>query len=571
MGGTSFEEALRGPGPIRPVGDVGVGLVAAGDDQELSGLEAYIALGAGGSQLGILGQLTEEGLATEAVNSPGATAGTAFLGSAGRFGTPEEVVQEAALVVIPDGFGFSAEDLSRLIASSPAEEVMLVVAAPVRSSAMRSKDDEVTPLIVARGSPTDASSTCAPLSRCARGITSDSTRRDGVVSNVDIAPTILNFLGVPIPEDVIGSPIRIEGEPPVELHERYLQYQTIRNPIGLLALATALITLFVSLVVVLGPWRPGPTFVRAVQILVLSSMALPAAMLAASLLSRLSFVPVLLALLGGSAVLTTVALFRRGGDSTAPVAIAAGLGMGMVILDGVLGWPSMLTPLLGDTALEGVRFYGMGNAYAGVFMAGAILVASRIPAGAGVGLLIAAGLLTGLPGFGAELGTAVTLFAAAGLAYGLRVRGRLENNEIAIAAGLSVIGLVALLLIHRFSAMPTHVTRVAAEAERSGAGAMLEVFARRFALNVRNTTETPTAWLVVAALPLWLVVVSKRLGPFAPTLRRHPEWRDTLIVLALASIIGFIVNDSVGVAGLGLVYLSAALIYPALEERWKIV
>ena len=43
-------------------------------------------------------------------------------------------------------------------------------------------------------------------------LTSDSTRLDGYVLSTDVAPTILDYFGVPIPDEMSGQPIRSEGE-----------------------------------------------------------------------------------------------------------------------------------------------------------------------------------------------------------------------------------------------------------------------------------------------------------------------------------------------------------------------
>jgi hypothetical protein len=145
-----------------------------------------------------------------------------------------------------------------------------------------------------------------------------------------------------------------------------------------------------------------------------------------------------------------------------------------------------------------------------------------------------------------------------------RVRRRFGLRDVAIAGAVAVVGLAAILVIHRFSPVPTHVTRVVQDAP----GDFLSVFGRRLALNVRNTNAIPSNWLIVALLPVGLAVAWKRLGPFGSMLRRDPAWRDAAVVLALSSIIGYLVNDTIGVAGLGVTYLSAALIYPTLRERW---
>lgn len=563
----SYEEASIIGWPHPGPGRIGIGLVTAADDAELSGLGAYEALGAGGHERGALHTaLMRAGARTAAIGQiplPDPVR-SALLGS----GRPEEgqaAARSSELVI-------SQMPLETFLAvqESPADEVMFIATVPVRSTKMGASGDEAPPVVVIRGNPDELSLrgtySCPPVA-CARGLTSDTTRRDGIVSNIDVAPTILDFLGVPIPDEMSGSPIRIEGEPPTELHQRYLQYQRIHTPIGLLALAVVLFTLFASVGLLLF-WQTAPaTVTRTLAILALISIALPVVMLPASLLSRLTYSVVIPMVTVGSAVVMIVAISLGGGHPTKAVAVVAGLGMGIVILDGALGWPAMLMPLLGDSALEGVRFYGMGNAYAGVYMAGAILLASRIPPIAGMALLAATALLAGLPGFGAELGTSITLFAASGFWYLIRVRQSFSFREIVVAAGVALVGLAAILLIHRFSPDPTHVTNVLDDSP----GNIFATFGRRLALNVRNTSAIPAAWLIVALLPVWLIVAWRGLGPFGRALRKHPSWRDAAIVLALASIIGFLVNDTIGVAGLGFTYLSAALIYPALRDRWRTI
>jgi hypothetical protein len=555
LDGMSYEEAIADPQIRRLASTGGIGLMTVGDDDEArdaaTGLEA---LGSGGADPGALGEALRQARVETVADDLGA-----------------RMVEGAQVVRFEPGGGpvEAPVVIRRRWTGSPLEsvaavDVMFVLVVPAPSPAMTRAGDEAAPIILSYGHP---DFTCLPVAACISAPTSDTTRRSGIVSNVDVAPTILEFLRLPIPPEMSGSPIRfrfVEGPPPSELHQRYLRYQRIHTPVGLMALAVVLFTLFASVGLLLI-WRTAPaTVARTLAILALISVALPVVMLHASLLPRLRYEVVLPTLSVGAALVAMIALALGRDRPTMPVAVVAGLGMGVVILDGILGWPAMMMSLLGDSALEGVRFYGMGNAYAGVYMAGAILLASRIPPIAGMALLAAAGLLAGLPGFGAELGTSFTLFAAAGLWYIVRVQQRFGRREAAIAVAVALVGLAAILLVHRFSPDPTHVTKVVDDSP----GDIIATFGRRLALNVRNTSATPVAWLIVALLPVWLIVAWKRLGPVGRALREHPSWRDAAIVLALASIIGFIVNDTIGVAGMGVTYLSAALIYPALRERW---
>src|SRR4029450_12411305 len=58
-------------------------------------------------------------------------------------------------------------------------------------------------------------------------------RGSGVVTDLDVIPTIARFLGTDPPVDSTGSPIEIiPGPPPFELHERYLAQRRMYVPIG---------------------------------------------------------------------------------------------------------------------------------------------------------------------------------------------------------------------------------------------------------------------------------------------------------------------------------------------------
>ena len=54
----------------------------------------------------------------------------------------------------------------------------------------------------------------APSRRTGRGgetLTSQTTNQRGMIAAIDIGPTILNHLGLPIPADMRGKPVRLDG------------------------------------------------------------------------------------------------------------------------------------------------------------------------------------------------------------------------------------------------------------------------------------------------------------------------------------------------------------------------
>ncbi|MGH2547391.1 MAG: hypothetical protein ACRDHJ_11005, partial [Actinomycetota bacterium] len=294
-----------------------------------------------------------------------------------------------------------------------------------------------TPIVVATGDTPDLLQAEGEVS----GLTSDTTRRHGVVSSLDLEPTIRRFLGAPL-GDGPGAPIRIEGEAPTALAERYGEWRRSAGPVGVTVLAFALTSLAVALVLLVGPWRgaDGP-----VSVWVLFSTAVLVGLLPAGLLPDLRVAVVLPVVAVIGAALTAVALALGRGSGTRPVAVIAAVGLGVVVLDAAFGWPMGLTPFLGGSALVGVRFFGLGNPSAGIVLSGAVLVAAMVRPWAGVALLLGAALFAGLPFLGTDLGGGLTLFAAAAVWYSLRVRRRFGEAEVLLTAAVVAVGLAFLV------------------------------------------------------------------------------------------------------------------------------
>ncbi|MGH2740757.1 MAG: hypothetical protein ACRDH6_09795 [Actinomycetota bacterium] len=532
-----------------------------------------------GAEPGSLGEAVdgaglEVAVATGSLSSPVLLLGMDEQGRVPRLGPVREAageLLEADLLVVDLTDPVKRGDLpaaaalvATVVRSSSAERLLVIVAAPAPTPGMLEAGDRVTPLILAEGSP----SALVAGAASAPGLTSDTTRRDGVVTNVDVAPTILAFLGLQRPSSMTGSVIRVDGENPTELHERYLDQRGLRVSIQVGVLGATL-ALLVAGLVLLFIWRTAPPWVfRAAAAFGLASLSAVALLVPASFLPELNYAFVLPLVVGGAAATTAAALAIGRGDPARTVAVVAALWIAVVVADGFAGWRSTLTPLLGSGALDGGRFYGMTNTYGGVALGGSVLFASRLRPGFGTALLLAMALFVGL--LGVNFGAGVTMFAATGLFIGMRRRGRLGLVEIGATTALVVAGVALMALVHGLILPETHIGGLLDRAEGSGYGEIASVAARRFLITVETTSDVPAAWLVVATLPIWLVVAWRRLGPFGAYLDEDPGWQDGLVVLALASIVGYLANDSgIAMAGMAFAMLLLGLFYPALHQRWQ--
>ncbi|MGH2695789.1 MAG: hypothetical protein ACRDIW_02230, partial [Actinomycetota bacterium] len=371
--------------------------------------------------------LTYEGALADPVFGPLARAGgIGLMTNAERLTPPDPLPGLVVWRLRADTAGRIAD----VLAEDEGEEALVIVAGEGAAGT-------ATPVLLAAGQPGDLLGAAGEPS----GLTSDTTRRSGVVSNLDVEPTIRRFLGASLGE-AAGSPIRVEGEAPTGLAERYGEWRRSAAPVGLAVLIFALASLAAALVLVIGPWNGAG---RLVSLWVLFSTAVLVALVPAGLLPDLRLPVVLAAIAVISALVTAGALAAGSASTTRPLALVAGTGLALVVLDAAFGWPTGLTPLLGGSALEGVRFFGLGNPYAGIVLSGAVLVAALVRPWAGVGVLLGAALFAGLPFLGADLGGGLTLFAAAAVWYSLRVRRRFGEAEVLLTAAVVAVGLAFLV------------------------------------------------------------------------------------------------------------------------------
>ena len=427
--------------------------------------------------------------------------------------------------------------------------VLVFVASTTPSPEMILAKDELHPLVLARGTSSDLFA-----ERTEEGsLTSDSTRRSGVVTDLDVIPTIADFLGVDPPADSNGSPIEtIEGPPPFELHERYLAQRRMSVPIGTAAgIYLAIAGLGAIAVLALGS-RISQGVRRIFGWGCLSVAALATGLLAAGHLPELTYATVVpfVALVTVFGTLAFAPLERRD-----VLLVPAGIGIAVLAyfaLEAILEWTAALTPFVGGSELDGGRFYGLPNVFIGLLIGSCLWVAHRLRTGAGVALLVAVALFAGLPYVGANLGGGVSLFAAAGLWLAVRERERLGVwKGLGVFVGVTLFGAAVILLAHAISPFETHVTRF--EEEVSGIAGVFERFRDRLQVGFDLIARNPFALIPVLGLPVAIAAVLRPPAALRPSLQRSPAWRDAVLVTLLAGVVAYIVNDS-GSAAAGLAF-----------------
>jgi hypothetical protein len=387
-------------------------------------------------------------------------------------------------------------------------------------------------------------------------LTSDSTRRDGVVNGGDVRATLVDHLGrTPLVSGEIppGAPIEIiEGPPPFELHERYLAQRQMYVPIGT---AGGIYLAFTGLgaIALLALGSRAPSGVRRTFGWgCLSVAALATGLLAAGHLPELTYATVVpfVAIVTVFGTLAFSPLERRD-----VLLVPAGIGIAVLAyfaLEAIVEWTAALTPFVGGSELDGGRFYGLPNVFVGLLIGACLWVAQRLRTGAGVALLVGVALFAGLPYLGSNLGGGVSLFAAAGLWVAVRERERLGVwKGLGVVVGVTLLGASLVLLAHAISPFETHVTRF--EQQAGGVAGAFETVSDRLQVGFDLIARNPFALIPVLGLPVAIAAVLRPPAPLRPSLQRSPAWRDAILVTLLAGVVAYVVNDS-GPAAAGLAF-----------------
>lgn len=452
-----------------------------------------------------------------------------------------------------------------IVRALPARSTLVIVVTPSPSPAMDEVGDEVTPLLMAQGMPNSLFGARGGM----RSLRSDTTRQTGLVANVDVAPTILEFFGIPIPAEMGGQPIEITDEPaPFELHRRHLEQRRIRLPIQLAEVSVVAASGAVAIVVLLVAARRRslpPRVSAAMRFLTLCVAALPIPLILGGVLPRLTYGVVVPFLILSVLALATLARMARWPGLVGPFTFLGVAGLGVVIVDGLFSWQGARIPLLGGTMFDGARFYGLPNSFLGLLLASALFAAAALPPFPGFMVLVGAGLFAGFPSLGADIGGAATLLFAAGMWWVLRTRRRFGVKEAAFVAGVVALGVGAVLLAHRYlPGAPTHASRFV-ETTGDSLGDGVRAYGDRLSIGFRQLKEVPAAWIPIVGLPVILGLVLARRGPIGRGLElAGRRWVHVLVVITLAGVVAFFANDT-GVAAAAPVFLyaMAGMAYPA--------
>jgi hypothetical protein len=408
------------------------------------------------------------------------------------------------------------------------------------------------------------------------------TRHSGVVSIVDVAPTVLHLMGIERPSKMEGRVFEVGGKGGsfenrmhllVDVDEAARFRDRMIAPVTT-SFVAASITLTVLAVLSFLRYR------RALPVIEFAAIAL-LGYLPAVYLSRLfpfedwAWQLYWLFLIGVALALALVTWFTTSRYGITTTIVILSIVVGVIAIDVATGAHLQFNSTFGYSPTVAGRYAGIGNVAYAQLSAGALLLAGLIATRVGgnrgtwiaIALMAAVFVIDGAPFFGADVGGVLSMVPAyaftATLLLGWRVRWR--SVVLYGAAAAVLVGLFAGYDASRPEDEQTHLGRLVHSTTDGGWSSFITVIQRKLDANLNVLFRT--SWSVMFPIVLVGVLYLYFFPPanLRALVDRIPPLRAALCGLVVLAVLGFALNDSgiaipgmmLGVVGPVLIVLAA--------------
>jgi hypothetical protein len=383
-------------------------------------------------------------------------------------------------------------------------------------------------------------------------LTSQTTSQRGLIATVDLAPTILSHLNLPVPGAMRGKPITLDGTfdgPYLRSFKARLQilYDRRLGALACLLGAWALLALTLRLMPLAPRLRPRARAwtMRAGALALLWTPV--AALLPAALEPTRGIEDALLVLLCFSlgALTDRLTPWPRAPLAPALVAVVA------LTADALAGTQLLARSLLGPNPELGVRFYGIGNELKSglavlVFAAVAAVlypaIRSRRAAGAMAMSGIVLAVIEGSARIGAGVGGVILVSAGTALATAMLLPGQLTRRRVLVVLVSPIAGLIALAALDLATAHGSgHYTGSVLHAH--SAGDIRDIIVRRYTAAYDELKHGAMPFATALALLASALGVRHYRRLLAPV-SADPAWLAALAGGLAAGVVGALTEDS---------------------------
>ncbi|NLT96151.1 MAG: hypothetical protein GXW85_11615, partial [Clostridia bacterium] len=396
--------------------------------------------------------------------------------------------------------------------------------------------------------------------------TSPTTRREGIVANIDVAPTILNFFGLKIPDIMLGYPIISREHDDVfsTLYEMNQQIKTTNIQRAYLIKPYVALQIIVSLGF-LALFFLKKTWLKVMRPFILAGLTVPVVFLFLPLFSKESLFSKYLWLLILLATILFFIYFSFGSSLTTIAFISLSTALS-ILVDIFFGSPLMKKSVLGYDPIGGSRYYGLGNEYMGVLIGSLVIGLMALwdryrPPRKFLGVILVIFLMALFfimsPEYGSNVGGTISAFGAFVVTFimlwGIKIRGK---HLVFMAAGLAAT-ILALFLASSFLT-PSHLSKTVELIKTGGWQSFALIMERKLAINYKLLRYTVWTRALLASMVVLVALLYKPPYFLKTIFQKYRCLYRGFIGTGAGCLLAFAFNDS------GIVAAATMMIFIAL-------
>lgn len=389
-------------------------------------------------------------------------------------------------------------------------------------------------------------------------LTSSTTRRDGVIANMDLGVDILNRFGLKNSE-MVGKILK-EKKMDDNLQFMNNEYKKI---VAVSSIRMSIINIYVTFISVswviaaLAFWQRNKLpkkhrnkILVLLKELVKFGLIMPLAFLTAPIFKPSTDMQIALIIIAVSIIYYVVASKLFKGDDIMQIGFYSLMMIFLITLDSAISTPLMQSNIMSYDPMIGARYYGVGNEYEGVTIGSAILgfavlhERTKIPKWFTAVMLAAILFISAYPGMGANVGGAISECIAY-LVFVLLIYGvKIDLKKIIIvlvATALLVAGFAAADIL---LGMQSHLGNFVEQIKLNGPMEIVYVFARKIAMNVQLAQTTVWVNILLVGLVILAITIFRPNRNFALIREKYPIIYDGFLATIVGCLVTLLVNDS---------------------------
>ena len=386
---------------------------------------------------------------------------------------------------------------------------------------------------------------------------SHTTRRPGIIANMDIGVDILSRFGLKS-EEMNG---RVLKEIPQKNNIEYIlnEYKRI---VAVSSIRMDIINIYVTFISVswilaaLAFWQRNKISKKyrnkilvVLKELIKFGLIMPLAFLTAPIFKPDANweIAVLIAVVSLVYYILGRKIFK---DDISQICFYALAMIGLITIDSLISTPLMQSNIMSYDPMIGARYYGVGNEYEGVTIGSAILAFAilrekdKLPKWLCAVILFIIMFVSASPGMGANVGGAISESMSYLVFILLIYKVRMDLKKIAIVF-TSTVGVVVLFAIaDLIFGLQSHLGNFVEQIKLNGPMEILYVFGRKIAMNIQLAQTT--VWVNILLIGLFILMLTliwpnKNLSYIK---KKYPIVYDGFLATIVGCVVTLLVNDS---------------------------